>query len=416
MASSSTPLISEWHPDVTYDFTFRIGEHDYSTDLIKVEIRSSITMPYQHILLDVYMDPRDILQDSLFGQQPIKLIIRLKGKDASGFGDDVEFDLMYIDVDADYHPTQQVYMTDQIERSVTRLKAVGIKPYHTMSKMFNKIYLNKKPYEIISDLVGNTDATLEYDTGGRSKLAIDQLLVPPTTLYNVINYIDRTYGIFDGPMAVHTTFDNKIQVQNLNKKVNMEQLITLYLIATDRDESEVFESEDPRVFYSDRPVQSTYKGNAVFSVEAPTIRYIVKPRDTLSQTIEVYLAGTAQSYGVIEKNNSDIYFNTVAISPTSRIGIEKDQTGYDSDQTFIHSNLSQNILDMATLMASVNGNLPILNLMAVGNHVKVVSHVDAHMKLSGSYILKGSNITFMKATTWEGSSQIFMGRSNIAQQ
>jgi len=417
MAQSSTPLISEWHPDVTYDFSLRIGEEDYSTDLVRVQLQSSITTPYQHIILDVFMDPRDILKDSLFGQQPIKLIIKMIGKERSGFAADVEFDLMYINTTAEYAPVQQNYQSDQKERSVTRFKTVCTNAYATMSTMVNKIYFNKTPYDIISDIINTyTFAELNYDSMGRSTLAIDQLLIPPTTVYNVISYLDRTYGIFNGPVAIHTTYDNKVKIQNLNKKANMAQIITLYLTATDSDQKDVFESDDPTVFYSQEAVESTYKGNSVFSVESPSIKYIVKPSNALSKIHTVDLAEIAKSYGVMEKNNPEIYYNKTAISSDIRIGYEKDQTGYDDDQTFIHANLAQNILDMATLSADVNGNLPLLNLMAVGEHVKVVSHVDEHMKLSGSYILKGSRIQFMKATTWEAGAKIFMSRSNIAQQ
>lgn len=416
MASATTPLISEWHPDVTYDFILRIGENDYSPDLIRIDIRSLTTAPYQHIIFDVQMDTNNILEHSLFGQQEMKLIIKLIGKDKNRFADDVVFELLYIDTLTDYTPSQQISQVDQVERKIVRFKTVCINAYQSMSNMVNEIYFNKTPNEIITDLVSKTEAELEYDTVGRSNLRIDQLLVPPTTLYNVINYIDRTYGLFDGPMAVHTTYDNKIKIQNLNKKPNMSQIISLYILATDKDETEIFNSDDPTVFYTKEEVTSSYKGNAVFSVQAPTVKYIVKPRDSLSKTYEVSLVDIAQKYGVIEKNNPSIYYNKVAISPSKRIGFEKNQTGYDDDKTFIHSNLSQNILDMSTIIADVSGNLPILNLMNIGEHVKIICRSDSKIKISGSYILKGSNITFLKANTWEASSKLFLSRSNIAQQ
>ncbi len=417
MSQSSTPLISSWHPDVTYDFTLRVGEQDYSTDLVRVEIRSTVNTPYQHIFLDIFMDPRDVLSEQLFGQQEMKLIIRLKGKLPEGAEPQVEFNLMYIDTEADYAPAQRSYISDQWERSITRFKTVCIEPYKTMSTMVNAVYLNETPANIIRDLISNTSATIDYDPIDQSKLVIDQLIVPPTTLYNVINYIDRTYGVFNGAMGLHTTFDNKIKIQNLSKKTRLAQEISLYLVATDNpDSNKVFESEDPIVFYSRKAVTNSYKGNAVFSVQAPSIVYITKPRNQLSATIDIDLESFAKQYGVIEPNNPNIYHNRNAINYEKRIGYEKDQTGYDIDQTFIHANLSQNILDMASTIAEVEGNLPVLNLMAVGEHAKIISHVDDHLKLGGAYILKGSDIQFVKATTWESFARIYLTRTNIAQQ
>jgi len=414
---ASTPLISYWHPDVTYDFTLRIGEKDYSTDLTRLEIRSAVTMPYQHIFLDVFMNPRDLLSESFFGQQEIKLIIRLKGKVPESL-EEIEFKLMYIDTEADYSPVQRNSEQDQVERTVVRFKTVCVDSYQTMSTMVNEVQHNKTPYTIISDLFSkNTNITeLIYDSQGRSKLTIDQLIIPPTTLYNVINYIDNTYGIFDGAMALHTTFDNKVKIQNLTKKVKTAQKYTLYLTATDGDESKVFSSTDGNMFYSKKAVSNSYKGNAVFSVEAPSLVYITKPKDQLFATIDIDLESFAKEYGILEPNNPQIYYNKDAIDYSKRIGYEKDQTGYDIDQTFINANLSQNIVDMATLVAEIDGNLPILNLMEVGEHVKVISHIDSQLKLGGAYILKGSDIQFVKATTWESFARMYLCRTNIAQQ
>jgi len=418
--ASNSPLISHWHADITYDFTLRIGENDYSTDLVRVEIRSAVNLPYQHILLDIYMDPRDILSEELFGQQPLKLIIRLKGKEVEGYADNVEFDLMYINTESEFVPAQQSYITDQLERSLVRLNTVISKPYQTMSKMVNNIYFNSTPNSIISDLIGNT-AELNYDTLGRSSLAIDQLLIPPTTIYRVVTYLDQTYGIFDGALGFHCSFDNKVKVQNLTTKVRDAQTFTLYLLATDRknNESDVFKDRDENevvFFYTKSAVGSAYQGNSIFAAEAPIRKYIVKPRNTLYQNIDINLESFAKKYGIIEKNNPSIYYNKETINSTKRISYHKDQTGYDTDQTFINANLSSRIVDMSTLSADIEGNLPVLNLMEVGEHVKVISHVDDHLKLGGAYILKGSNIQFMKARTWEAGAKIYLSRTNIAMQ
>lgn len=416
MAQASTPLISYWHLDITYDFTLRVGENDYSTDLTRVEIRSSVTLPYQHIFLDVFMDPRDILSEQLFGQQPIKLIIRLKGKQPETL-EEIVFDLMYIDTEGSYAPAQKSYLSDQVERSIVRFKTICSEPYKTMTTMVNKVYFNSTPTTIIGDLINSyTKGILNYDDMGQSKLAIDQLLIPPTTIYGVVQYLDRTYGVFNGPLGFHCSFDNKVKVQNLSYKPKSAQKFTLYLIATDRDNSDIFENDDPAFFYTKTAVTSSYKGNSIFSVSAPTRRYIVKPKDTLFRNIDINLQSFSKKYGVIEKNNDSIYYNAQTINPEKRISYHKDQTGYDTDQTFINSNLSRRISDMAVTTATIEGNLALLNLMEVGEHIKIVSHVDDHLKLGGAYILKGSDIQFMKANAWESAAKIYLSRTNIAAQ
>ena len=305
--ASNSPLLSYWHPDITYDFTLRIGESDYSTDLVKVEIRSGVNLPYQHIFLDIFMDPRDILSEQLFGQQPLKLIIRLKGKETVGFGDDINFDLIYINAEGEYAPAQQSYLTDQWERSIVRLKTICSKPYQTMSSMVNEVYFNSTPYNIITNLINNnTDAELKYDPTGQSNLTIDQLLIPPTTIYGVVKYLNRTYGVFNGPLGFHCSFDNKVKVQNLASKVKDAQKFTLYLLATDRqNEEDIYKGNDTKdtsFFYTKSAVSSAYQGNSVFSTAAPIRKYIVKPSNTLYQNIDINTESFAKKYGIIVKN------------------------------------------------------------------------------------------------------------------
>ena len=415
--ASNSPLLSYWHPDVSYDFTLRIGKSDLSMDLVGVEIRSAVTIPYQHVFLDIFMDPRDILSEQLFGQESLKLTIRLLGKDGHPFGDPVDFELMYVDTVGTFAPAQQSYLTDQWERSIVTLKTVCSKPYQTMSHIVNAIYNNSTPDVIISDLLKQTNPKeIIYDPNGRSTLGIDQFLIPPTTIYNVVNYLDKTYGVFNGPLGFHCTFDNKVKIQNLAKKVNSAQAFTLYLLATDQDHEKFFGADESSFFYTQSAVISSYKGNLIFSVEAPTRRYIVKPRNTLYQTIDINLESFSKQYGIIEKNNPKIYYNKETLNSNKRIAYAPQQTGYDNDQTFINSNLSKMFADMSVVVAEITGNLPILNLMEVGEHVKIISQVDDHLKLGGAYILKGSDIRFGKRNTWDGLATVYLSRTNIAMQ
>ena len=155
----------------------------------------------------------------------------------------------------------------------------------------------------------------------------------------------------------------------------------------------------------------------MFGNLAPTRKYIVKPRNTLYKTLDVNLQSFAKNYGVIERNNPSIYYNSETIDPDKRISYHKDMTGYDTDQTFINATLAPQIADMSVTVAQITGNLPTLNLMEVGEAVKIVSHVDDHLKLAGMYVLKGSTINFTKAgKAWESSAMIYMSRTNIAMQ
>jgi hypothetical protein len=339
----------------------------------------------------------------------------LKGKEPEML-EQIEFDLMYINTEGEYTPVETSYESDQMERSIVRLKTICSKPYKTMSTKVNQIFYNQTPDSIITNLFTGIEAELNYDAMGRSTLAIDQLLIPPTTLYRVIKYLNKTYGIFDGPLGLHCSYDNKVKVQNLAAKTRSAQKFTLHLLSTNQDNTKIYEEDDPGSFYTKQGLVSAYQANSIFASVAPTRRYIVKPSNALFQNIDINLQAFAGQYGVIEKNNPKIYFNSTTIDATKRISYHKDQTGYNSDQTFINSNLSSMVLDMTVATTQITGNLPTLNLMEVGELVKIKSHSDVDLKLSGAYILKGSDILFTKQTTWESAANIYLSRTNIAEQ
>ena len=83
-------------PTRGYDLELKIKDLDYSGDLNGLRIVSSLSSAYQIIFLNLFLDSDDIILDGgLFGQDPLKLTIRLLGQDEND-KEQLEFELMYI--------------------------------------------------------------------------------------------------------------------------------------------------------------------------------------------------------------------------------------------------------------------------------------------------------------------------------
>ena len=67
----------QFSPSRSYDFQIKIKDVNYTQDLYRVQIATSITAPYQVIILDLFIDPQDIIAESLYGKDKIKINIRL---------------------------------------------------------------------------------------------------------------------------------------------------------------------------------------------------------------------------------------------------------------------------------------------------------------------------------------------------
>jgi hypothetical protein len=412
----ATPYLKSWTPNKTYEFDLRIGDTDYSNDLYKLSIRSSTSTPYQNFTIELFLNSMDLLTEEIYGQTPIKLSIKLIGE--TGISQEqVDFDLMFSETQTSYHMKNISKLTDQIERTPITLNTISRPSFTTMSKMVNSIYYNTTPEAIVNNVLSNTKAEIEYDANGKNTLGIDQFLIPPSSVYKTIKYLDRTYGVFNGMLGLTCSFDNKVKIQNLSKKIGSSQTFTVYSLATNANQEKILNMTDQDKFYTKVPFKVMNRGNSIFAYISPTNRYITKPNNQLSHTIDISTEDFAKKYGLITKNianKQNIFYDSDAIRPDSRITYHTNQTGYNTDPSFINANLSRAISDVSLIVVELQHRLPILNLMDVGEAVNLIPQVSEYKSLGGLYVLKASEIGWVRSKVWETWARLYLMRTNIS--
>lgn len=397
-----------------YEFKLKIGDSDYSSDLYRVIIATSVTSPYQTITLELFVDPSDIILERIYGQTPIKLSVGMLLP--YGIPDEfINFELLVVDSNFPLSPTRATQTTGvQKDRSPFSIVTVCREPFKTMTTLVNKVYYADTVKNIISDLVStSTNATLSYDTEDENLEKIDQVLIPPTTLYKSIKYLDHTFGLYGGIPVVFCRHDNVIKVLNLTRRIEKAQTYTMYHLASDDSQNTkiIKKSMDGKNYYTYDALESSYDGNALFSVMSPTLRFIVKPRDTLSYLIEKNLENICLEQGIISKNPK-VYFDLDGIPNSKRIRYYMSQTGYEYTDTFIKSSLSKQIASLTTLRFNIENNLPLLNLMNVGEPVKLKTGTLEMAQFREKYILKASQISFEKTADWNAICNVTLMRTN----
>lgn len=403
-----------WTPSRTYDFQLFIKDKDYTPDLQRVSIATSITAPWQTIIFDFFIDANDMILDKIYGQDPIKLNIRLLG--SSGIPiEQIELDLMYIDSNYDLLMKSSNPQKDMKDRSKVEVITICRKPFQTMTTVVNSLYYDSDIQSVVNNLVDkriSTGAKLNYDTQGTNNEKIDQILIPPTTFHQAIHYLDHYFGIYNGLLGFFCLWDNTIYLKNLTKKPATSHTFTIHQLTTDaKEESIVTGPPDGKSFYTYQNVETTYMGNSIIAVTAPTLKYIVKPKDTLSHTIEVNMNNFSGQYGIIAKNKK-IFFDSEAIGD-SRQRIYTEHTGYEKTESFINANLSKEIAEMSLMHISLNSkNISLLNLMHVGEAIKFNSKIADYAQLTGKYVLKSSELSFERLKDWEVYADINLIRTN----
>lgn len=414
-----------WVPTRSYDFVVKIGKEDYSNDLYVVNLMTSIETPYQTFTLDFFLDPNDIITQQIYGQTPIKLSVRFLGPgDRRGIGEleRIDFDLMAIDTKFTI-PQYEILNPDDAkagqykDRKMFRVTTIPRNAYKLMNTLVNKTYYGSRVSAAVIDLFNENfpGSTIRYDTIGKNQEVIQQMLIPPTTFYEALRYLNRTFGLFDGVCSIHCDYNNVVHIKNLTSRIKLAHTLTLWHLATNVKSEDVLEAEekDNTIYYTYQDITSGYSGNSLFSVLAPHNSFLISPRDTISATVFKDLENFASEYGLISKGKS-FYYDKQAISAATRKTYHKDHTGYDFSHTFVNANLGKRISEMATLTADISKYMYIEPLLKVGHSVQVHSKVTQMRELTGKYILKASDIVFMKTEDWNSGTRLYLIRSNRA--
>lgn len=399
-------------PSRSYDVQLKIKDLDYTNDLRRVRIVSSLNGAYQIVTIDISLDPNDIILENIFGKEPMYLQIKLIGHGIAMIPTEhIELELMYLDSDSTIPMKSSQSEGSFADRTIVSFTTVPRQPFKSMSSIVNDVYIGKTPSEIVEDLVSNTDCELVLDSDDKNINKIDQVMIPPTTLYKTIKYLDDNFGLYKGASNIgFCQYDNKFYVMNLTKRMDKAQTFTVYHLSTDSDDMQqiIDKSNDGKNFYTYTPLENSFSGNSKFASMAKKSNIITKPNNALFKVVQTDLSEICADYGAIAKNN------TIDSDPEldSRETYIIDQPGY-GEGNVSYSKLARQIIGLATVEFDLEKDLPILNLINVGEPVKLVTKTVEYIPLSGKYILKASDILLERNTaTWESTCHIVLMRTN----
>jgi hypothetical protein len=410
-------------PSRSYDIELKIKGKDYSQELGGLQIVSSLNSGYQNVILTLSLDPNDILINNLLGKDPIDLRITLI-KEEGIPGERVDFDLIYLKSDFQFADKDEMSIKEQKDRTAIPITTITRTPYKTLTSMVNDVFIGVKMRDILQSIVSKAGGKLKYDSDGENTTVIDQVCIPPTTLYKVIKeygakkpdifdgYLDGRFGLFDGVPGVFCQYDNTVYIKNLTAKLQKNQTFTIYQIASNADKQTfdriIKEVDKGNTYYTYDPVNSDYAGNARFATIASSIINIVKPNDSLYTVINQELKDVAKKYALTYENS-----NLPIDSGIERTRYYNEDTGYNKSKTIFNSRFGRKLSDLATLSINLERNLPILPLLNVGECVKFKPLIVEFVDLEGKYILWSSFLNFSYTRTgWATTAKINLVRTN----
>lgn len=407
-------------PHNTDDLEVKIKDLDYTNELRKLNIISSLASPYPIFEFVIDVDPDDITLEGVFGEDPIKLNIRSVGDDGQ-VQEEVDVKLMLLDNDQSISAGSSKSSDQNKTRSAFKFMAIPVQSFKTITTNVNEVYLNTTIKKVLENLIkSNTNAKPEIDEDGINNTPLEQVVIPPSILYRIIKektqkskldgYLDNQFGLYNGIPSVYCTYDNKVKIINLTRQIKKNHVLNIYQLSEDEDNKKIYDkSSSGGTVYTHGEVKSSYSGNTKFSSISKNINYITKPTDGLYRIIEKDLDDIISTYGIIDRNKN-IQKNR-ELNTRKRYSIY--HTGNDNSDTFAISDLSSMIGSLSSLELSIYGNFFVEEFLNIGTVAKFNPSSVEQVDLQGKYILFSTNIKYSRKTTeWDKSCDLRLIRSN----
>ena len=412
-------------PSKLYDVKVRIKNLDYTNDTVQVTFSSSLSTAYQVIDITFFLDSNDIIIEEIFGGEPIKLSITLL-REQDYPGPRIDVDLMYLNSSFQLTEKAQSSETVQKDRTYFTVTTVARDAFKSMSTLVNDVFIGSTLNQIVSSLASDVGATVSYDSFDQNTEVIDQVCIPPTTFYKIIKeynkmdddmfdgFLDQRFGLFSGTPGVFCQYDNKVYIKNLSAKLKRDQTFTVYQLAGGTSSKLVQKIYDDalggKVFYTYDVIHSEYAGNARFADLGTTVNHIVKPKDTIAAIIQQNLETVAQNYSLFySQKNKKLFIDSSA----KRTKYYNEDLGNETDSTLFEARFGRSLSNMSTISFNLERNLPLLNLINVGECVKFKPSTIEYQDFEGKYILWSSVIRLNReGPEWRTTAQINLSRTN----
>ncbi len=402
-------------PSQSYDIIFRVQGQDYSQEITNIRILSGITVPYPTIIIDLLMDPRDIILNKIYGKDPLKLSIKLL-TESNIILDTFNYELLLLRIDKKFSMQPGQLGSEMVDRIPVSFVTIPSISFYIMTSTVNEIFRNESVLNIITRLYQKYNSgygTIEIDNGKINSDVIDQILIPSMSFYQAIKYIDDNFGIYDGCPIVFSDHLGNIKIKNLSNIIKQKQSFIIYHLGIGEDNTTFIENlsskKEYEYMYTYTAVSSGYNGNSMFSYMAPNIMNISKPKNKLYKKIEKNITDSFKNLGLIS-GNDETYLNPYIINDR-RINVYND-TGQDDSDHFINSFLAKNLSELSPLTLQVERNIILSKALLIGTCVKFSSRTKDFGSLSGNYILKSTEVNLRRQQDWLATATMNLIRTN----
>jgi len=166
-----------------------------------------------------------------------------------------------------------------------------------------------------------------------------------------------------------------------------------------------------KTFYTYDAIETDYSGNAKFAKLGTTLKHLIRPKNKLTKTITQELKDVAKDYSLIYSSQG-LPPQLNIDSSADRVRYYNEDTGFDENEIIFNSRYARTVGDLSSISINIERNLPVLNLIDVGECVKFKPMTIEYQDFEGKYILWSSEVSFERKKDWETTAVVNLIRTN----
>ena len=367
------------------------------------------------------VDNQIFIEKNIYGKSSIKCKIIATKDDAEQDSEAITYELLYIESNVDLPPKEEKngMVDDMLEpqRRYVKVSCISLPAYLAMTKFVNKLWEEEddhlKPIEYVKQLANQNGIPNDIKEDGANKDLVNQMLIPPMTFRNAVDYINQNYGIYSGPIFRYVNYSGKFLMWDLKKMFEQNKnngFVKMHKSPSHFDTPGLFEkinqdaANTENEFVLHRNVETIHHGNANLIRYGYDNIYIYHPSSDIAVFQKKNADDIITDYGIWH-DKSEMKF---AKELKSRKMYFSDMRGFESEDytgnyntDMLTQNMASAFQNAAEIRLTLLRNVKIPLAMKVGEVLYLQPYSD-HEKYSqnnyeGGYLVSDSVVVLTRA-------------------
>lgn len=374
--------------------------------------------PIYYLLFHV--DNQVIIENDIYGSEMITVKIWYTTEKGEKKGDPIIFDLIYLESNLDLPDKNEdngtIDSLKELRRRYVGIQCLSKQATLVMTQFVNKLYEEEtalRPIDVVYDLLDSRKIEYRIFENGVNEETIQQLIIPPMTIKNAVDYINEKFGIYEGPVFRYVNYSGQFLLWDLKQQYELYKDSGFYMqhkLPVYTKNKGLFNSVNkmvasaPDQFLTYDNFETLHFGNAVMTRYGYQNIFITHPHEDIFHMLETNTDDIITRFGIWHDNdklkymqdlqNRKLYFHDMKGFETG--------SGYSGiyDDHIITNTIADAFKEAALIRFTMYRNVKIPLAQKVGEVVYFKPYSFHEFwpgaNYSGAYLVRDSDVVFSK--------------------